>query len=496
MSWFYPPEKMASIANLCALAGMNRVRDRLAWQELEPRRGEFTATNRYDLAAQAQSAAGLQILQVNHSSPPWANPNTKRFPLDLRDIYNLHRSIGLRWHGEVAAFEPWNEADIKEFGGHTGSEMASLQKAAYLGLKAGNPKATACLNVFAIHRASTLRNFEDNEAWPYFDTFNLHHYDALGRYPQLYADFRAVSAGRPLWVTECSVPVKWRGDEHLKEPDPGDLRVQSERVAKIYAMAIHEGAQAVFYFMLPHYAEGETQFGVLRLDLTPRPAYVALAAVGRLLADARPLGRFQTAQDSIHGFLFAAKPEGKSHQVLVAWSDEEKTLELPQEYQACFDHLGRAAVVQDRKLHLTGAPVFVILGTSANLPLLPPANAPVFRPGKPSTVVLQAVLPDASVILDKSGYKIGSGEPTKVQLFTYNFGKQKAKGRLTFTLLTGWAAECPSELEVLPGERKALDLRVTPDGASSPGEAKVRIMGDFGRAGTAVLSLQFVVAKP
>ena len=36
-----------------------------------------------------------------------------------------------------------------------------------------------------------LADFNDNEAWPYFDTFNLHHYEPLQNYPKLYADFRA-----------------------------------------------------------------------------------------------------------------------------------------------------------------------------------------------------------------------------------------------------------------------------------------------------------------
>lgn len=496
MSWFYPPERMASVANLCALAGMNRVRDRLAWQELEPRRGELAASNRYDLSAQAQSSAGLQVLQVNHSSPSWANPNTKRFPLDLRDIYNLHREIGRRWRGQVVAFEPWNEADIKEFGGHTGSEMASLQKAAYLGLKSGNPNAIACLNVFAIHRASTLHNFDDNEVWPYFDTFNLHHYEALDRYPQLYADFRAVSAGRPLWVTECSVPVKWHGDEQLKEPSREDLRVQSERVAKIYAEAIHEGAQAVFYFMLPHYAEGQTQFGVLHPDLSPRPAYVALAAAGRLLADARPLGRLQTAQASIHGYLFAAKPDGKRQEVLVIWSDDETTFELPRGPKVCFDHLGRDLSVHDNKLRLTRAPVFVRFGPSTHLPLLAPPEAPALRTGKPSTVVLQALVSEAKIILDQSAYKIETGGPTKFQLVVYNFGERKAKGRLTITPPADWAAECLSDIEVLPGERKVLDLQVTPKGTANTHTARMNIVGDFGPAGRSVISLQFLVGTP
>ena len=183
MAWFYPKDKMATVANLCALAGMNRVRDRLSWPELEPKKGEFLGTNRYDWSVQAQSAAGLKVLEVDHLSPPWANPNTKRFPLDLRDVYNFYRALAQRWPGEVEAFEPWNEADIPDFGGHTGSEMASLQKAAYLGLKAGNPSAIGCLNVFAIHRAATLRDLHENAAWPYFATFNLHHYEALINIP-------------------------------------------------------------------------------------------------------------------------------------------------------------------------------------------------------------------------------------------------------------------------------------------------------------------------
>ena len=69
MAWFYPKDKMAAWPACARWPGMNRVRDRLSWPELEPRKGEFAATNRYDWSAQAQSAAGLQVLQVGHRSP-------------------------------------------------------------------------------------------------------------------------------------------------------------------------------------------------------------------------------------------------------------------------------------------------------------------------------------------------------------------------------------------------------------------------------------------
>ena len=94
MAWFYPTQKMNSVASLCALAGLNWTRDRLSWGEMEPRSGEVKSDGtRYDASAAALSDAGLQVLQVNHSSPQWANPDHKRFPPDLRDAFRFYRAM-------------------------------------------------------------------------------------------------------------------------------------------------------------------------------------------------------------------------------------------------------------------------------------------------------------------------------------------------------------------------------------------------------------------
>ena len=492
MAWFFPKERMAAPANLCTLAGINRVRDRLLWPELEPQRGEFAASTRYDSSAEAQAAAGLQVLQVAHASAPWANTNGMRFPLDLRDIYHFYEAIAHRWEGKVAAFEPWNEADIKEFGGHTGDEMASLQKAAYFGLKAGNPKVTACLNVFAIHRAATLANFDANEAWNYFDTFNLHCYDPLQGYPKAFADFRAVSAGKPMWVTEISVHVKWQGDDKLRELSEEDLRLQGERVTKTFALTLHQGAQAVFYFMLPHYTEGALQYGLLHADLTPRPGYLALAAVGRLLADAKPLGRVDIGDNLGQGYFFSAKPDGKAADVVVAWTKTNATLELPVVPCACYDHLGRTVPVTGKVLKVNRAPVYAVLGKGEHPKLLPPPKPAKLRSGKPTPVVLQALMPDQDVVLNKSAYKFGASQKRLVPVFLYNFGTEKAAGRLNLTTPEGWTGDCPRDMEIAPGERKGLTLTLTRPGTNSWKEAAVRLTGDFGSAGKPVLALRFV----
>jgi hypothetical protein len=492
MAWFFPKERMAAPANLCALAGINWVRDRLSWPELEPKRGEFATDTRYDASAQAQVAAGLQILQVGHASAPWANPNTRRFPLDLRDIHQFYREMARRWQGEVGAIEPWNEADIPLFGGHTGSEMASLQKAAYLGLKAGNPEVIGCMNVFAFHRAPILRDFDANEAWAYFDTFNLHCYEPLQGYPKLFADFRAVSAGKPLWVTEISVHVNWQGDEKLKELSAQDLRLQSERLTKTYALALHQGAAEVFYFMLPHYSEGKLQYGLLHADLTPRPGYLALAAVGRLLADAKPLGRMQVGDKAGQAYFFRAKPDGKAADVVVVWANTNATFELPSSPLACYDHLGRAVQIPGKVLKVGRAPLFAVLRSEARPALIPPPKPAKLRSGEPTPVVLQALLPEADVLFKESAHKFGAGRTKAVPVFIYNFGAKKAQGRLRLTVPDRWKADMPTEVEIAPGERKELTLNLTAPEAKGWTEAEVRIRGDFGAVGRPVLAMRFV----
>jgi hypothetical protein len=525
MAWFYKEPQMPAVANLCALAGMNWVRDRLTWAEMEPRRGEFAAgPNKYDASARIQSAAGLRVLQVIHLSPPWANPDIKRFPPDLRDGRRFYEAMARRWAGQVAAFEPWNEADIPMFGGHTGSEMASLQKAAYLGLKAGDPAIIACLNVFALPSKSILADLADNQSWPYFDTFNLHHYAKTDDYPGIYAAFRAVSGGRPLWSTEFSMPVKWAGDENLKEPTDTDLRVQAERVAQVFAAALHEGPQAAFYFLFPHYSEGPTQFGIVRPDLTPRPAYVALAAAGRLLADARPLGQLKGAAPNVRAFIFRARPDGVEREVLVAWAADGKAeLALPAAPAAVFDHLGRPAtgsaatgsaatgsgalsVKAPDPLHppaataltLTPAPTFALLapGTAAKMSLDPPPAAAPRLPGEPSPVVLQALWPKERIDLGRSAYRVSREAAETVSIYVYNFSDKPVEGELAAAAPSPVKAHIERSVKVPPQGRVEVPLTVDARGMAADATETVRLTGDFGAAGKAVLSLRVTPQPP
>ena len=136
------------------------------------------------------------------------------------------------------------------------------------------------------------------------------------------------------------------------------------------------------------------------------------------------LGELKTGNDSIRAFLFRARPDGQRADVLVAWSESEAALELPKPPKACFDHLGRAREVTGKALKLSRAPLFVVLAGGTRLPLVPPPEPPKLLPGKPSPLVLQAVLPEESIVLEKSAYKIPAGQTTTIPIFLYNFGSE------------------------------------------------------------------------
>lgn len=501
--------KLPEAANLCALAGINWARGRLDWAQMEPTQGQFASPNNYDAAAREFGQAGIQFLQVNHATPSWAGQKKNRFPADLRDAYRFYCEMARRWQGQVQAFEPWNEADWPQFGGHTGAEMASFQKACYWGLKAGNPDLIVCQNVFANYFPEAIADFHDNQAWPYFDTLNFHHYwslDGLGKY---YAQFRDISGGRPMWVTECNFIHGLSAEGLATDPKTREftnegLRRQAAHVLQLFATSIQSGSAATFWFMFPDYNEGRTQFGVLRADLTPRPSYLALAAVGRLLADARPVGRLKSANTNFWGYLFHAKPDGKERLVLVAWTTKgAETIQLPATPSAVFDTIGREQKPGETTIEVTNAPMIGLFPVSLQNQF-EYAPAPAILPraeGKPSPVVLQAVWPAEKSTWPKveglrSHYWIGSDGPERMPVFVYNFGDKEAKGRLTVTGPKEWQLGLPQEVTVKPMERLELALTYDLSQALRRTRQAVKIEGDFGPAGKSLLSMRLFPLLP
>ena len=298
--------------------------------------------------------------------------------------------------------------------------------------------------------------------------------------------------------------MEWSGDEKLRELSDQSLREQANRLVRLLALSIHEGASETFWFYFPHYTEGKQQFGIVHADLTPRPGYLALAAMGRLMADAKPVGRMKSEDKDFTGYLFRARPDGKERIVLIAWTKgAPMKLPLKASVSAVFDTIGRAHNDGETSLAVCDAPIFATFPAESKeqIDLEPAPTLPPMSEGKPSPVVLQATWPEEkstapAVDWLQSCYHIGSDGPQRIPVYVYNFGEARAEGRLTIRGPRDWRLALPGHVAVEPMGRAELGLECDLRGAPSFTLGTVGIQGDFGPAGRCVLSLRLLPELP
>jgi hypothetical protein len=410
----------------------------------------------------------------------------------------------------VLAWEPWNEANISTFGGHTVDEMCSFQKAAYLGFKAGDPAVTVCWNVYTT--APTPRHTQgllDNEEWSYFDTYNIHTYDWAHDYERLWAPARRAACGKSIWVTEADRGIKFVGPEPWCELSREDEIRKAHYIAQSYASSLYAGSGRHFYFILGNYYENNgVQFGLLRKDMTPRPAYVALAAVGRLLAGGKCLGRWAISESQdAYIIAFRAWPDGLERDVLVAWAEKkvdwpqrDKTkvpFSLPKSWQpeGIFDCLGRR--LDEMPSELSGEALFIVLpaGQTDNIKLTTPARS-AKRQNNVCPIVLQVQMPhSASMKIEplpwSQGYeyRIEPEKPNQLRMFAYNFSGEPVKGTIRVAgKPPGWALDKETwNISIDSMQREPFEASLT---IPADQDGTLKLSGDFGPACKPVLAFR------
>ncbi|MFO7973233.1 MAG: hypothetical protein R6V12_01205 [Candidatus Hydrogenedentota bacterium] len=509
MAWFARNnvEKQRNFASLAALAGVNWSRDRMNWGDMQTAQEIYADPGcNYDSSAYAAAGQGLNVLQVFHRTPSWiVQPELdgeepgKRFPRDLRDLYRFCKAMAVRYKGWVQAWEPWNEANINGFGGHLINEMCSLQKAAYWALKSGDPEVIVCWNVFAgsggrFHTEGVLKN----ETWPYYETYNIHTYNAPAAYLESFAGPREATCGKPIWLTECGIRL------HTEDAPPwGDLPLedeirQAEFIAQSYASSLYAGVDRHFFFILGNYIERGIQFGVLRHDLTPRPGYVALAAVGRMLAGAEPLGRrLLDKEAAAWAYAFRAKHGQGPVDLVIAWAEKPFAWQLPFKVKRAYDYLGRE-ITGEKSAPLTSKPVFLVTPENglAGLEVEPPPPISPPRQGTPCPVVLQVELPVETVRLGPQAYELPAGTDIKVPIWVYNFGETGVSGALTVEKAPrDWQTQLSGEtIEIAAMERRKvpLDVRMPTNGDAMLYGDWLHVHGDFGADGKPVVAFRLI----
>ena len=503
-------------AKLARLAGVRWVRDRHHWREFQPEEGPFLDHTKYDDRARIQAAEDLKVLQVYHTYPKWArqaHANPERPQMDLAKLYTFCKEMAARFEDTVQAWEPWNEGNAHNFGGLTIEELCAIQKAAYLGYKAGNPDAIVCWNPLGgVNIDSHVTSLLRNGTWPYYDVYTIHSYDWPESYERLWGPARNAAGGKPIWVTESDRGMSADPDSDMGDFSPERDRRKAELVVQSYVRSLFSGASRHFHFILGHYLEGNhnNQFGLLRKDLTPRPGYVALAAMGRLLAGAEIIGRYEVeGQPNTHIYAFRAEPQGESRDVVVAWAEKPGDWEAKGQHRApwpqglspkiesAYDYLGRP-IDAELPAKLRPDPVFLVLPEGASdAATWRKVNTEPAHDGAISPVVFQFLPEDLKPVQrmigwsSEAAYEFPADTTVDGTLVVYNLSDAPINGTVRIDdLPQGWqAAQDTWTVELGSMEQQALTCSLTLAPDAETGDVWLDFRGDFGKAGKPALSV-------
>lgn len=128
--------------------GLTVVRQRFAWEVLEPTRGVFDWTA-LDRVVEAATVHGLEIVAVLDGSPAWARrpadaDNALAPPQERAEFGRFAAAVAQRYAGRVQFYQIWDEPNIAPHWGAQGvnpTDYAGFLREAAIQIKAVNPRA-------------------------------------------------------------------------------------------------------------------------------------------------------------------------------------------------------------------------------------------------------------------------------------------------------------------------------------------------------------------
>jgi hypothetical protein len=306
--------------------GAKTVRIFALWKDFEPdARGQYPSNNvglanltkTFDDAIKQLTAGGAQPLFVVTEAPSWANGSSDvnvppNDPADFGDFLKRFAAHN-KGVGTVAGYEVWNEPDENQFW-HPAPDAVkytAMLKAAYAGIKAGDPAATVVAGPMTGNDYSWLQNLYTAGAAGSFDVVAVHtdtacldrgpdefyrENNVLARYTFL--GYRTVhdtmaangDGNKPIWMTELgwsstngSPTSCTRGQWAGQKPSGVSEAAQAGFLTKAYSCLANDPYVTVAsWFTMrdtTEHIDELNHYGLLRTDGSAKPAMAAFKAV-------------------------------------------------------------------------------------------------------------------------------------------------------------------------------------------------------------------------
>ena len=277
----YPKgEQMERAASMAAKAGVKWSREEFSWGRIETAPGVYDF-DFYDSVVDAAHAQGISVYGLLSYWGRFTEPYTQK---GIDDFCTWTRAVVRRYKDRVKHWEVYNEPNI--FFWHGPKELYPvLLKQCYAAIKEEDPEAA----VLGISTAGIDRKFIQFclDADAPLDILTIHPYRGYfseGIFMDELREAAAMVDDKEVWITEMGWSTQV-GASHERR--------QAELLARCYLSAAASGAcQNISWYDFrndgddPFY--NEANFGVVRRDYTPKPAYRALASVCRSFSKGVP----------------------------------------------------------------------------------------------------------------------------------------------------------------------------------------------------------------
>ena len=361
-------------------AGVQWLRGFYEWQTIQPRQGywNFTLSDRLVENARANNT---HLTGVFAYLAPWASADggTRKFPIKNIQYWRDYVAgmVG-RYQSDIKYWEVWNEFNGSFAENGTPEIYAELVREASITAKAIDPTAKIGMSVAnfdvgfldAAIKAGAANYFDFICVHPYEKLANLSH-DGEIAFLDMSATLRKMLASNnqpgdiQLWITEIGSPAPVSRSE---EPD----EAQAKLLAKAYILSIASGFRRVFWFEArgPSYGK-QSDFGLIRSDMTPRPSYIALKTLTVVLGS-QPAAAGWLSVDGGYGFLFDT--EGGSamaawapakHEIKIAFANDVQVYNLKGTQTSL--PAGKTLTVEDSPVLITHLPDAVVQEARANM---------------------------------------------------------------------------------------------------------------------------------
>lgn len=483
-----PPNAYEVAAEAARRLGVQMVRERMSWGDVESTPGKFD-WRQYKYNADLLAARGLGVSGIYHSAPGWSKSHTTHLPGDLAATWRFAKTAAETFRGAMKNWEFWNEQDIG-FAPEPAWDYASALKAAFLGCKAADPELSVAIGGYAYLPTAYADTVMKNGAGDYFDIFNIHTYSPIREYPAMLEKIREHMAknhiaDRPVWFTEsgCRLEGSGRLDSYmkgLKMHDPDQELLIAEFIPKMMISMQMLGVSRDFFFVLLPYNEndGKKDWGLMRRDFTVKAGFPAFATLVDQLGNAEPEGEVALG-NGLKGYLYRQKDNSRT---LVYWSCSEidagiqrPDLTAAEEYERKFrlprsgkysgvDLFGTPFEIDGREVTAVRYPHFLhnVKGFSVSVPFRKPATArPADRADLDKTILFRTELSDDFTVFSaKDGADVRK-ENARYKLQVWNLSDREKSGEIRIT--GGKIDGLPGTVTVPAFGKAEFDLTFTPE---------------------------------